>query len=74
MVAKLQGRLVALVVAAVMDTIWHVLAVYVSCTAGDLCCNPLTLRNNAASSLGERDLGLHTDSDDDLDDMQLQSA
>ena len=50
--------------------------VYCSCTAGDLCCNPLTLRNNAASSLGERDVGLHiyTDSDDDLDDMQMQSA
>ena len=48
--------------------------VYCSCTAGDLCCNPLTLRNNAASSLGERDVGLHTDSEDFLDEMQLQSA
>ena len=48
--------------------------VYCSFTAGDLCCNPLTLRNNAASSLGERDVVLHTDSEDDLDEMQLQSA
>ena len=48
--------------------------VYCSCTTGDLCCNPLTLRNNAASSLGERDVGLHTDSDEDLDDMQMQTA
>ena len=32
--------------------------VYCSCTAGDLCCNPLTLRNNAASSLSERDIGI----------------
>ena len=48
--------------------------VYCSCTAGDLCCNPLTLRNNAASSLSERDIGMHTDSDDDLDEMQLEFA
>ena len=47
--------------------------VYCSCTAGDLCCNPVTLRNNAASSLGERDVCLHTDSDEDLDDMQMQT-
>ena len=45
-------------------------AVYCSCTASDLCCNPLTLRNNAASSLSERDI----DSDDDLDEMQLELA
>ena len=45
--------------------------VYCSCTAGDLCCNPLTLRNNAASSLSERDICMHTDSDDNLDEMQL---
>ena len=45
-----------------------------SCTAGDLWCNPLTLRNNAASSLNERDIGMHTDSDDDLDEMQLELA
>ena len=48
--------------------------VYCSCTAGDLCCNHLTLRNNAASSLSERDIGMHTDSDDDLDEMQLELA
>ena len=48
--------------------------VYCSCTAGDLCCNSLTLRNNAASSLSERDIGMHTDSDDDLDEMQLELA
>ena len=48
--------------------------VYCSCADGDLCCNPLTLRNNAASRLSERDIGMHTDSDDDLDDMQLESA
>ena len=47
---------------------------YCLCTAGDLCCNPLTLRNNAASSLSERDIGMHTDSDDDLDEMQLELA
>ena len=34
----------------------------------------LTLRNNAASSLSERDIGMHTDSDDDLDEMQLELA
>ena len=44
------------------------------CIAGDLCCNPLTLRNNAASNLSERDIGMHTDSDDELDEMQLESA
>ena len=43
--------------------------VYYSCKAGDLCCNPLTLMNNAASSLSERDIGMHTDSDDELDEM-----
>ena len=48
--------------------------VYCSCTIGDLCCNPLTLRNNAASSLSERDIGMHTDSDDDLDEMLLELA
>ena len=48
--------------------------VYCSCTAGDLCCNPFTLKNNAASSLSERDIGMHTDSGDDLDEMQLESA
>ena len=48
--------------------------VYCSCKAGDLCCNPLTLRNDEASSLSERDIGMHTDSDDDLDEMQLESA
>ena len=48
--------------------------VYCSYTADDLCCKPLTLRNNVASSLGERDVVMHTDSDDDLDDMQLESA
>ena len=48
--------------------------VYCSCTAGDLCCNPLTLRNNAASSLSERDIGMHIYSDDDLDEMQLELA
>ncbi len=45
-----------------------------SCTAGKWCCNPLTLRNNVASSLVERDVGIHTDSDNDLDEMQLESA
>ena len=48
--------------------------VYCSCTSGDLCCNPLTQRNNAASSLSERDIGMHTDSDDDLNEIQLESA
>ena len=48
--------------------------VYCSCTADDLCCNSLKLRNNAASSLSERDIGKHTDYDDDLDEMQLESA
>ena len=37
-------------------------AVYCSCTAGALCWNPLTLRSNAGSSVGERNEGLHTDS------------
>ena len=48
--------------------------VYCLCAASDLCCYPLPLSNNAASSLGERDVGQHTDSEDDLDEMQLQSA
>ena len=48
--------------------------VYCSCTAGDLCCNLLTLRHNAASSLSERDIVMHTNSDDDLDEMQMESA
>ena len=50
--------------------------VYCLCTAGDLCCNPLTVRHNAASSMSELDIDIHrpTDSDDDLDEMRLESA